>query len=74
MEPGEQQLRKVFEDVTTNNVKTVIEYSTQTREMVRKNEEKVKHLEKIILEQNKKIAAMTSQLSIIQGKIYVDGT
>ena len=36
METGELEIKKAFEDVIRNNVKIISDYSTSTRELVRK--------------------------------------
>ena len=45
MEPGERELRKAFEEVTTNNVKSIVSYTTKTRDMARDLEKRVEKLE-----------------------------
>jgi len=74
MEAGERELKKAFEDVTTNNVKAVLEYSKKTREMLRDIEEKNKHLENLILTQNGTVENLRIQLSKIQTKVYSGGS
>ena len=74
MEAGEREMRKAFEQVTTNNVRTVIDYSKTTRELVRESGKKVEHMEKLLQEQNKTIAQLRQQLAVVQGKLYANGS
>jgi len=74
MEAGELEMRKVFEEVTTRNVQAAINYSNETRKIVRLLEEKILHLEKLAQAKDKEIAAMRQQIAIIQGKLYSGGT
>ena len=74
MESGEKELRMVFEEVTTKNVKAAIEYSTETRKIVRQLEEKMLHFENILREKDKEINLMKTQISLLQQKLYQGGT
>lgn len=74
MEPGEKELRKAFEDVTTKNVKTTVDYSTETRKMVRDLEEKVGKLEGMLQSQTSIIEAMRAQLACVQTRVFSGGT
>ena len=74
MEAGENEMRKVYEEVTTRNVHASIDYSNETRKIVRELEEKVLHLEGLMREQNNTIAQLTQKISIVQGKLYSGGT
>ena len=74
MEAGEIELRKVFEDVTTKNVKTILEYSKETRELTRRLEEKVVKLEGIIRNQGTEIQALRQQLAAVQTIVFSKGT
>lgn len=74
LEPGELQLRKAFEDTTTQNVKTIIDYSTQTRDLIREAEKSIKELKNMIVTRDSDIAELRQQVSILQSKIYLNGT
>ena len=74
MEAGELEMRKAFGEVTTRNVQAAIDYSNDTRKIVRQLEEKILHLEALAQAKDKEIAAMRQQISIIQGKLYSGGT
>jgi chaperonin cofactor prefoldin len=74
MESGELELRKVFEEVTTKNVKTVVDYSTDTRKIVRDLQTKVDSQDKQIVLLNKLINDLRSQLAVIQAEVYKGGT
>ena len=74
METGELELRKAFEEVTTKNVKTVVDYSTQTRDLVRDLQDEVKNLKNMLVTRETELAQLRQQVSIVQGKIYQGGT
>ena len=74
MEAGELEMRKAFEEVTTRNVQAAINYSNETRKIVRQLEEKILHLEALAQAKDQEIAAMRQQIAIIQGKLYSGGT
>jgi predicted RNase H-like nuclease (RuvC/YqgF family) len=74
MDSGEKELRQAFEEVTTKNVKTVVEYTTQTRELVRELEEKIRKLEGLVHSQNQTISALRVQLATVQAKVFSGGT
>lgn len=70
MEPGELELRKAFEEVTTKNVRTVIEYTTSTRTLVRELEEKLELANKKIMQYEERFQTIQSQMAIVQAKLY----
>lgn len=70
----EKELRKIFEDTTTNNVKAILEYSTETRKIVRGLEEELIKLNKTITNQNVTIGELRNQLSNVQAELFRGGT
>jgi hypothetical protein len=74
MEAGETELRKVFEEVTTKNVKTVLEYCKETRNLLRKLEEKTIKLEGIIRNQDVTIIELRTLLAGLQTVVFSKGT
>jgi uncharacterized protein HemX len=74
MESGEKELRMAFEEVTTRNVQAAVNYSNETRNIVRQLEQKILHLEELAQAKDKEIAVMRQQIAIIQGKLYNGGT
>ncbi len=74
MEAGDLELRKAFEEVTTKNVRTVVAFSKDTRELVRKLEQKVEHLAATSRSQTDTIEQLRMQLSVVQAKLYGGGT
>lgn len=74
MEPGELELRKAFEQVATNNIKTISDYTTETRKLVRELQEIVKELKNLIAQRDNDINELRRQISVLQGKVYVGGT
>jgi len=73
-ESGEREMKKAFEEVTTRNVKTMIAYSKDTREIVRSLEAKVALLEEYNRNQTIMIEALKKQLASIQTKLFSGGT
>jgi len=74
MEPGELEIRKAFEEVTTKNVKTMIDYSTQTRELVRVLGDEVKELKNMVAARDGDITQLRQQLALVQSKLYKGGS
>jgi len=71
---GELEHKKAFEETATKNIKTVVDYTTETREVVRELQGRIDHMEKIIQGQNEKIDMFVQQLAVVQGKLYANGT
>ena len=74
MEPGELELRKVFEDVTRQNVQTNIDFSNDTRKLVRELQTEVKALANNVVTQNLIIEELKKQIALLQQKLYSGGT
>ena len=74
MESGELELRKVFEDVTTNNVKATVAHCNETRKMMRVLEEKVILLEGALRQYDEKIEDLKKLVVNLQMKLYSGGT
>jgi predicted RNase H-like nuclease (RuvC/YqgF family) len=74
MEAGEKEMRQVFEDVTTNNVKTVVAYTKDTREILRKLEKKVEKLNELIRQYDKRFEEMKKQIVVLQTKLFAGGS
>lgn len=70
MTETDKDMRLHFEEVTTRNVKTSIEYSKGTRQLVRDLEKEVSNLRKDISSKNETITEMKFQLTNIQMKLY----
>ena len=73
MEAGEMEMRLAFEEVTTRNVKAAINYSTETRKIVRELEKKVDHFEKVIVGKDEVINDLRLQIARIQQQLYTGG-
>ena len=74
MEAGELETRKIFEDVTTNNVKTGIDFANDTRRLFRELEDKVTHLSNMVRQQEETINDLRLSLVVIQTKLFSGGT
>ncbi|MHA1198088.1 MAG: hypothetical protein ACTSQF_01840 [Candidatus Heimdallarchaeaceae archaeon] len=74
MEAGEFESRQAFEEVTTRNVRTVVDYSTATRDLQRELEEKVVLLEGQLRLQSSTIEDLKKLIANLQVKIFNGGT
>jgi len=74
MEAGELELRKVFEEVTRKNVQVTIEYSKDTRRLVRELEIEIKNMRNTILSKSQEISMLKTQIAQIQGQLYQKGS
>lgn len=74
MEPGEKQLRQIFEKTTINNINAIVTYNQLTEELVKKLQKQVKDLDGIIRQYDSKFDMMTKQLTALQRKIYSGGS
>jgi len=74
MEAGEKELRKAFEDVTTRNVKSTIEFSNETRKIVKELESQVQLLLNELSVQKAQMDQFRIQLAGVQTKLFSGGT
>jgi hypothetical protein len=74
MDAGEKELRKAFEDVTTNNVKAVLDFSQGTRNLIRELEQRMNRLEEERKQDKSLIESLRMQLANVQTKIFSGGT
>ena len=74
MQSGEFEHRKIFEETTTQNVRTVIDYSTGTRRIARELQIKVDSQDKEIVLLKQLINDLRAQLAIVQAVVYRGGT
>jgi hypothetical protein len=74
MESGEKELRKAFEDVTTSNVKAMLDFSQGTRELVRTLEQRMNRLEEERKQDKALIENLRKQIANMQTIIYGGGT
>lgn len=74
MESGEKEMRKAFEDVTTQNVQAVVDHTNETRKMTKEFMDRVSKLENLLLQQNAIIENMKAQLAAVQTAVFRGGT
>lgn len=74
MEAGEKELRKAFEEVTTGNVKAILDFSQGTRDLIRTLEQRMNRLEQERQQDKALIQSLKLQLSQVQAKVYSGGT
>ena len=74
MEPGEKELRQIFEKTTINNLKSIREYNEFTQKLVRELQEHVEDLDGIIRQYDSSIENIKKQLTVLQTKIFQGGS
>jgi len=74
MESGEKEMRLAFEQVTTNNVKAILEHSNTTRRLTNELVDKLEHQNGVISSLNKRIDLQQDQIAFIQSKLFQGGT
>ena len=74
MEAGEKEIKKAFEEVTTRNVLTGIEYTKETRKLFRNLEEKVDRLQNQVVAQGELLNQFRIQLAAVQTKLFSGGS
>ena len=74
MEAGEFELRKAFEDVIRQNIQTIIQYTTETRTLLREAQKSLDELKRMIATRDTDILQLRQQVAILQSKIYQNGT
>lgn len=70
MEAGEKELRLHFEEVTARNVKSAIKHGNDTRQIVRDLEERVKHMEDVMIEKDKQLNDLIRQFNLLRAQLY----
>jgi len=74
MEPGEKELREIFERTTIANIKAIISYNDQTQELVKILEGKVKDLDGVLRQYDTTIDNLRKQLVVLQTKVFQGGS
>ena len=74
MDPGEKELRMIFEKTTTNNIKAIIAYNDQTQELVKKLESHVRNLDGIIRQYDATIENLKQQITVLQTRVFQGGS
>lgn len=74
MDPGEKELRQIFEKTTISNIKAIISYNEQTQQTVKRLEEKVNNLDGVIRQYDTQIEGFKNQLAVLQTKIFQGGS
>jgi hypothetical protein len=74
MDSGEKELRKIFEETTTNNVRAAVSHGNESRRLVRELTEKVVLLEGQLRQTNIRIDELKSLVTNLQIKAYQAGT
>jgi ABC-type Zn uptake system ZnuABC Zn-binding protein ZnuA len=74
MEPGEKELREIFEKTTISNIKTVISYNDQTQKLVKELEDKVGNLDGVVRQYDTLIDSLRKQITVLQTKVFQGGS
>jgi len=74
MDPGEKELREIFEKTTINNINAIISYNDQTQSMVKDLQKKVQDLDGVIRQYDSLIDSIRTQLTILQTKVFQGGS
>lgn len=74
MESGEKEMRLAFEEVTTNNVRAILEHGNTTRKLTKELMEKIEQQNAVIGSLNKRIDMQQAQISFLQAKVFSGGT
>jgi uncharacterized coiled-coil protein SlyX len=70
MEAGEFEIRKAFEETTIKNIQACVQFSNDTRLMVREMAEHVEHLQNLVMMQNAELEQLRAQLAaLLQEKV-----
>lgn len=70
----EKELRKAFEEVTTNNVQASIDFTNETRKMLRELSDKFDSLEARMSQYDEKLQLLQIQVSTMQAIVFRGGT
>lgn len=62
---NENQIQLASEEVTRRNVKAAVDYSNETRKMLRETEEVVKQLKNMVVQQNSEISQLRAQMTTL---------
>jgi hypothetical protein len=67
-------MMQVFEEVTTRNVKAVVQHANLTRDLVKELETKVKSLDGLVRQYDAKIELLQKQIVVLQTKLFSGGS
>lgn len=67
---GEKELRKVFEETSTNNIKAMLEHGNESRKLVRELQERLDHVETQLRQKEEKIESLRTSIVQLQMKTY----
>ena len=74
MESGELEMWKGFEELTNKNVKTIADFTQQTRALVNELKKEVNELKGMVHTKNQEVQELKGQVSGLQAKLYIGGT
>ena len=74
MESGEKEMRKVFEETTTRNVMANVEFSNDTRKLVRELQENIDSTNNNFQALTEKVKQLQSQITYLQTIMFRGGT
>ena len=74
MEAGEKEVKQIFEENITRNVKRTVEFTQETRVLFRELEEQVTSLQNQVIAQKALLEQFRIQLAGVQTKLFSGGT
>lgn len=74
MEPGEKELREIFEKTTISNIKAITSYNDQTHKLVKNLEDHVRDLDGIIRQYDTQIDNLKKQIAVLQTRVFQGGS
>ena len=74
MGAGDREVVEAFEEVITRNVRSVVNYSDETRKIVRELERHIDILHNQVVGYQERLEQMQSQVAALQAKVYAGGT
>ena len=73
-EAGDKEIMLASEEVTRRNVQAAVDYSNETRVLVRGLVERVEDLSRMLLTRDQDIALIRQQIAMMQAELYRGGT
>lgn len=74
MAAGDKEIVQAFEETIRRNVETLAAFSNETREIVRKLEERVRRAEDQVMSRNTDIQQLRLMLANLQAQAFAGGT
>ena len=66
----DKQMRQAFEEVTTRNVNSVVEFSKGTRKVAKEAQDNTNGLKSLVIEMQKDLVSLQQAVAQLRAKIY----